>query len=183
MKALVIIDVQNDYFEGGAMELVHPNKALDNILILKEYFTAKKLPIIYIQHINQQPAPFFNKDSKGVQIHHALLPNGTLRENEYLVEKAYPSSFQGTNLETLLKDLSVDSLLITGMMTHMCVDTTTRAAFERGYNISLASDCVAAPNLTFNDIIVSAADVEVAYLSALQRFGIVASSKELIETM
>lgn len=131
-QALIIIDIQNDYFKGGNMELFQPESALDNVLKLEERFKKDNQPIIYIQHINEDPnASFFVKDTEGVELRKELNPS----EKDDIIIKHYPNSFLETNLQNKLKELDVEQLVICGMMTHMCVDSTTRAAAELGFNL------------------------------------------------
>ena len=130
-KGLLIIDVQNDYFEGGKMELQNSKEALDNIIKLKELFKQQKLPIFYIQHIKRDTSPgFFKEGTSGADIHSRLIP---ITSNEYIIQKEFPNSFLNTTLQGKLEEESVEQLVICGMMTHMCVDSTTRKAKELNF--------------------------------------------------
>jgi len=71
-QALLVIDVQNDYFKNGKMELVGPDQALEKIKQLEQYFSEKNLPIIYVQHINPPQASFFQENTDGVLLHPEL---------------------------------------------------------------------------------------------------------------
>lgn len=164
-KALLVIDVQNDYFDGGKYPLVEPQKALAKINLLERYFLDQALPIIYIQHINETGL-FFIKETLGCELHPQLLIQG----NSLVTTKHFPNSFLETNLLTLLKIHAVKELVITGMMTHMCVDSTTRAAKDLGFNNILICDAVATSALEFEGQVIQAQEVQIAYLSALQKF-------------
>lgn len=83
------------------------------------------------------------------------------------MEKHFPNAFRDTPLLTLLKEKGVTDLVLAGMMTHMCVDTTTRAAFDLGFSCILAHDACATRDLAHNGRTVAAADVQTAYMAAL----------------
>ncbi|EIX2761941.1 cysteine hydrolase [Staphylococcus pseudintermedius] len=175
---LLVIDVQNDYFKGGKMALHQPDKALRNIQQLEQDFSAKHLPIIYIQHINTKPNPtFFKADTEGVALHSEL----AVQPESIIIEKHFPNSFFQTELQATLDQLEVDTLVITGMMTHMCVDSTTRAAAELSYNPVLIHDATATRNLTFNENNVQANDVQNAFISSLSNFSTVMSTDDWIK--
>jgi nicotinamidase-related amidase len=162
--ALLLIDIQNDYFPGGAMELANAQEAGLQAGKLLAAFRQKALPIIHIQHISTRPgATFFLPDTAGVDIHESVSP----KEGENIFQKNFPNSFRETGLLDHLRQIKVSKLVIAGMMTQMCVDTTTRAAADLGFVSQLAHDACATRNLSFNGATVLAADVQVAYMSAL----------------
>ncbi|KRL00935.1 cysteine hydrolase family protein [Liquorilactobacillus capillatus] len=176
-QALIIIDVQNDYFKNGKMELVNPQKALVHVNKLEKSFKARKLPVIYIQHINDDPdASFFGRGTRGALLHSALM----IDNNVLIVEKQYPNSFLKTNLKEVLDSLKVEQLVITGMMTHMCVDSTTRASRELGYSPIVISDATATKDLGYGKNKVLAKDVQVAFLAALQTFAQVTTTEKYL---
>lgn len=179
MQALIIIDVQNDYFSGGKMELVNPDIALKNINLLEDYFNDKSYPIIYIQHImNFENAPFFAANSEGANLYKGLKTN----KNSIIIQKECPNSFLNTSLKETLDRLNVNTLVITGMMTHMCVDSTTRAAKELGYSALLVHDATATRNLEFNGQVAEANYVQTSFISALQNFATVVSTKDFLDS-
>ena len=176
-QALLVIDVQNDYFKGGAMPLVNPEQALTHIHQLEQYFSAKELPIIYIQHINPSEARFFRVHTEGAALHSHL----HLKENSIIIQKTRPNSFLNTSLEETLKQLGVEQLVITGMMTHMCIDSSTRAAAELGYQPILVADATATRDLQFAGQITAAAEVQIAFLAALSNFAKILNRQAFIE--
>ncbi|OCG05963.1 cysteine hydrolase family protein [Gilliamella apis] len=180
-QALMIIDVQNDYFADGKYPLNNTVQILKNTLKLQEHFRQKQLPIIYIQHINQDDnAVFFVKNSYGCQLHPKLLP---IQEyNEFVIEKAYPNSFYQTQLQQKLKQAEITQLVICGMMSHMCVDSTTRCAYELNYQPILIHDACTTRDLEFNGNIISSSDVHNSFMSALMRFATVMNIESFIET-
>lgn len=161
--ALIIVDIQNDYFEGGKYPLHKSEEAAQKARLVLEKCRQNKIPVIHIQHINPEGAPFFEPNSVGVEIHSLVKPDAS----EMVVTKHFPNSFFQTNLKSELDKLGVENLFIVGMMTHMCIDTTTRAAKDLGYKCTLIGDCCATRNLEYNGKGVEAEDVQTAYLAGL----------------
>jgi len=164
-KALVIIDFQNDYFKGGKYELVGTEEAAKNAKLLLDHFRAKQLPVIIVEHHNNfEGAPFFVPGTEGVKTHESLKPN----ENETVIIKTTPGSFNKTELHQVLQKLKVKNLVIVGAMSHMCIDTTVREAFPLGYTCEVISDACATRDLVFEGRVVKAADVHAAFMAALK---------------
>jgi nicotinamidase-related amidase len=162
--ALIIIDIQNDYFPGGKMELEGSPAASLEAAKLLQAFRRKGLPLVHIQHVSNRPgATFFLPDTEGVNIHASVAP----RPGESVLQKHFPNSFRGTTLLEHVRELGADHLVIAGMMTHMCVDATTRAAFDLGFSCSLAHDACATRALAFGEQRVAAAQVNAAFVAAL----------------
>ena len=164
MNALLLIDIQNDYFPGGAMELVGREAAGLKAGKLLDAFRKRNLPVFHIQHLSTRPnATFFLPRTEGVNIHKNVAPI----EGEKVIRKNYPSAFRETALLKNLRDGGITTLVVAGMMTQMCVDTTVRAAVDLGFRCRLAHDACATRDLTFADRTVPAADVQIAYMAAL----------------
>lgn len=162
--ALIIIDIQNDYFEKGTMTLVGSEKASENARLVLDRFRADKLPIIHIQHIAlSSGATFFLPNTVGAEIHKNVKP----MEHEKVIIKHYPNSFRETELLDYLKNNDITGLVICGMMTHLCIDATTRAAKDFGFNCVLLGDACATKNLELNGQSVKAEDVQISFLAAL----------------
>jgi len=162
-KALIVIDMQNDYFAGGKMELVGMDKALKNTLKLIKIAKENQYEIFFIQHFSlRENATFFLPNSRGVQLHKDFNLNEGM-----IIQKNYPNSFRETTLMQKLQDAAIDNLIICGAMTHMCVDTTVRAGFDLGYKIELVSDACATKDLKFGDKIIKAQDVHKAFMASL----------------
>lgn len=178
--ALLLIDIQNDYFEGGMNPLEGSLEAGLNAQKLLSHFRKHSLPVIHIRHISNRPgSTFFLPDTEGADIHQCVSPTG----GEEIVRKHYPNSFFQTNLLNLLKSKEITNLVICGMMTHMCVDATVRAAKDLGYNSVLIEDACATKDLKFKERTVKATDVQIAFLSALAPFySTVVSTEEYINT-
>lgn len=176
-QALLVIDVQNDYFPGGKMALHQPEQALAQVNQLENYFISKNLPVIYIQHIKHaENADFFGAGTIGAELHPELKTDA----QSIIIEKHFPNSFLETTLAATLRELSVEQLVICGMMTHMCVDSTTRAAREMGYQPILIADATATKDLTFGGKTAAATDVQTSFLAALQNFAEVKTTAEFL---
>jgi nicotinamidase-related amidase len=166
-KALLIIDVQNDYFENGAAELVGPKEASVKAKLVLEKFRHENRPVIHIQHISNRPnATYFLAGTWGAEIHENISP----KSDEKIVVKHFPNSFRETGLLEYLTSNRITDLVLCGMMTHMCVDATTRAAKDYGLNCVVIGDACATKDLEINGRTVTAADVQSAFLSALTYF-------------
>jgi nicotinamidase-related amidase len=175
--ALVLIDIQNDYFPGGRMALVGAEAAGRVAAGLLERFRAARLPVVHVRHESVQPgATFFLPGTPGAAIHPCVAPAG----DEPVVRKFFPNAFRDTGLLELLRGMGANRLTFCGMMTHMCVDTSVRAAFDLGFDCRLAADACATLDLAWGGRRVAAADVQAAYLAALGAvFARVAPAAEL----
>lgn len=166
-KALIIIDIQNDYFKGGAMELQNPIAASENAKKVLEKFRKDHGQIIHIQHLAADTEMgFFLPETKGAEIHENVAP----KEGEKLITKFTPNSFAGTDLLEYLKSKDVNELVFTGMMTHMCIDATVRAAKDYGFECTVLGDACATRDLEINGNQVKASDVHHAFLAGLSFF-------------
>jgi nicotinamidase-related amidase len=162
--ALILIDIQNDYFPGGRMELEGSPAASLRAGELLNLFRERNLPIFHIQHISSRKgASFFLPDTTGVEIHANVRPF----PGETVLQKHFPNSFRDTGLLSCLGEAEVSRLVICGMMTHMCVDATVRAAFDHGFDCVTIHDACATRGLTFNGDEIPAAKVHGAFLAAL----------------
>ncbi|MBI5594384.1 MAG: cysteine hydrolase [Deltaproteobacteria bacterium] len=179
-NCLILIDLQNDYFPGGMMELVGIQEATANARILLNEFRKTKSPIIHIQHISTRPGTtFFLPETDGVKINQMVAPQG----NEIVVLKNYPNSFRDTSLSENLKAIKSNNLVICGAMSHMCIDATTRAAFDLGFNCIVAEDACATRDLNFKGKIIKASEVHASFMAALSApYARVISTKEIIES-
>jgi len=165
--ALILIDIQNDYFENGTMPLVGSGKASLNARQILDKFRAEGMPIIHIQHIAARPnSTFFLPATKGSEIQDNVKP----KENEKVIIKHFPNSFRETELLEYLKSRNITDLVICGMMTHMCVDATVRAAKDFGFNCTVISDACATRDLTINGETVKAVEVQKSFLAAFNGF-------------
>jgi len=163
-QALVLIDIQKDYFPGGRMTLDGADAAAQNAARLLERFRARGWALVHVQHLSIRPtASFFIPGTEGVDFHPAVAPRG----DELVIQKNFPSAFRATRLDTELRSRGITELLVAGMMTHMCVDSSVRAAFDLGFKVEVAHDACATRKLTFGDGEVPAAQVHNAFIAAL----------------
>ena len=176
--ALIVVDLQNDYFLGGKWELEGTEAAAEKAVTLLKSFRRKEFPIIHVRHeFPTADAPFFAPNSDGVKVH----PSVQELEGEPVVVKHQINSFRDTKLKEILDGLDIDSVLICGAMSHMCIDAVTRAANDFGYNCSVAHDACATLELEFNGITVPASHVHAAFMSALGfAYANVATTDELL---
>jgi nicotinamidase-related amidase len=176
-RALVIIDIQNDYFPGGKMELEGADAAAAKAAGALERFRRERWPIFHVRHLSVRPgASFFIPGTAGAEIHERVRP----RDGERVVEKNFPNSFRATELERALRDAGTKELVVAGMMTHMCVDATVRQAADLGYRVTLLGDACATRAQSFGGETVPARQVHAAFLAALNGFyAKVISSSEL----
>ena len=162
--ALLIIDVQNDYFANGRMALPGAEEAAARINEVLIRFRAAGVPVFHIQHESLAPdAFFFLPETEGQKIHRLVTPI----KNEQIIVKNYPNSFRDTDLLARLTEMGIERLIITGMMTFMCVDATTRAAKDLGFECYLLHDCTATPSTEYGGVRCSAEQAQAAFLSAL----------------
>lgn len=177
-EALVLIDIQNDYFPGGAMEVVNAEDATQKARDLLAAFRNKGKFVVHIQHIStREGATFFLPGTAGVDIHASVQPQA----EEKVLRKNFPNSFRGTELEELLLKQGVTKITFAGMMSHMCIDATVRAAFDKGFTCVVAADGCATRNLAHNGVEVPSSQVHAAYMAALGAvYATVSSTDEII---
>ena len=178
-NCLLLVDLQNDYFPGGEMELVGIDNAAYNAEILLRKFRKERLQVIHVQHVSVHPgAVFFLPDSYGVEINQAVAPLA----DEPVVIKHFPNSFRDTELLELLQKQKIDTLTICGAMSHMCIDATTRAAFDLGFTCLVVEDGCATRDLSFQDKSVKADKVHAAFMAALSNpYAEVLSTQDVLE--
>lgn len=176
--ALVIIDIQNDYFPGGKNELIGSVETIKQVMKLLNYFRNNKLPVVHIQHIsNRSGATFFLPDTDGSLIHKDVKP----LDGETIIVKNYPNSFRETKLQETLNSDGIKQLVICGMMTHMCVDSTVRAAYDLGYICTVVNNACATKNLQINNEVISADSVQKSFMGSFN--GMFASVKNTDEAL
>jgi nicotinamidase-related amidase len=163
-RALVIVDIQNDYFPGGANPLDGPEAAAANAARLLERFRGSGEQIVHLKHVWDAPdATFMRPGTPGVEIHDSVAPEAS----EPVLEKALPNGFVGTSLEADLRSAGAEEIVVCGMMTSMCVDATARAAADLGFTVTVAHDACATMPLSFGGVDVPAPSVHAAFLAAL----------------
>ena len=158
--ALLIIDIQNFYFEGGRVPLVGSVEASLKAKRVLEAFRAAGRPVIHVRHT---PA----KDPNTADPSYAIHANVAPRQGEAIIAKHFANAFRETDLAANLKTLGVKTLVICGMQTHMCVEAAVRHAADLGYEVILVEDACATRDLTYGGASVPARQVHLAVLAAL----------------
>jgi nicotinamidase-related amidase len=162
--ALILVDIQNDYFPGGRMELVGMPDAGSIAGELLSVFRQKNWPTIHIQHISlHEGATFFLPDSEGAALHKSTEPQG----GELVIQKHYPNSFRETGLLQELEKFDVKKVVICGAMSHMCIDATTRAASDHCFECTVVQDACATRDLEFGGKTIAAEAVHGSFMAAL----------------
>lgn len=161
-EALLIIDIQNFYFEGKS-RLAGCEEASRNAARLLDHFRINNKPVFHIVH--EQDKPNLTEEERRLRgINASVQP----REGEPVISKQTPGSFKNTQLRQLLKDKNIDELVICGMMSQMCVDTTTREAYDLDYKCTVIHDACATRSFTFNELEIPAEFVHATAMSALE---------------
>jgi nicotinamidase-related amidase len=179
--ALVLVDIQQDYFPNGRMEVVGAVEASQVAKRLLDHFREKNLPIVHIRHSAARAgATFLLPDTEGINFHESVKP----LSNEMVITKHFPNSFRDTELQEYLRSKAIRELVICGMMSHMCIDATTRAAFDLGYSCMVAHDACATRNMLFNGLDIPAQHVHGSFMSALAAvYAKVVRAGEIIEML
>lgn len=163
-QALIIVDLQNDYFPGGRWPLVGIEEAATNAGHVLARFRDTGAPVVHIRHeFETSDAPFFVPGSVGAQINECVLPEN----GEPVVLKHHPNAFRDTELKTLLDVQGIRKLTVLGAMSHVCIDATVRAAVDFGYDVTVVHDAIVTRDLEFNGTDVPAKQVHAAYMAAL----------------
>ena len=179
--ALLIVDVQNDYFPGGKNPLEGSLQAAQQARRLLEYFRQARLPVVHIRHVSNRPGAIsFIPGTPGIEIHESVRPAA----GEVVYEKNYPNSFRSTPLLEHLRQSQIERLVICGMMTHMCVEATVRAAYDLDFECLVAQNACATKSLTLGEESVPARQVHLAFLAALKgRYAQILSVDEIIHKL
>ncbi len=179
--ALLIIDAQNEYFApDGQWIIPDGEQALTRIQALLAAARDAGLPVFHITHENLNPAgPVFTPGTAAVAIRQGI----DVRPGEKRILKHYPGSFTQTALEAYLRQAGVDTVIVCGYMTHMCCDTTTRQARERGFSVLFTSDATATRDLTLNGKTIPHQIVHETTLAIMTQFAVVRTSAEIIQSI
>ncbi|RKF16632.1 cysteine hydrolase [Roseovarius spongiae] len=162
--ALILIDIQNDYFDGGLMALDGMDAAAANAARLLAGARARREPVFHIRHIARSDnAPFFRPGTAGSEIHATVRPD----RGEAVFEKNRPNSFVGTGLYAALRKAGVERIILCGAMSQMCVDATARAAADMGFAVTVVADACAAASVTYGGVSVPSEHVHAAIMAPL----------------
>lgn len=163
-RALIVVDIQNDYFPSGKWPLVGSEEAADNAAKVIAAFRQAGDLVVHIRHeATDADAPFFVAGSEGAQLHPKVLN----RSDEPVIVKHHINSFRDTTLKAVLDEHGIDQLVVVGSMSHMCTHGIARAAVDFGYATTVVHDACATLDLEFNGVKVPAAQVHAAFMAAL----------------
>jgi nicotinamidase-related amidase len=179
-RALLVIDVQNEYFTGK-LPVTYPKNSLENIVKVIDSANENKIPVILIQHTNHgEDVVTFKKGTNGHELHKEVIQ----RDHDKIIEKNLPGSFTGTELGSWLKENDIDTLAISGYMTQMCCDTTARQAMHMGFNVEFLSDATGTLDISNSAGHIGAGELHKAVIiTQAMRFSKVISAEEWIKTM
>jgi nicotinamidase-related amidase len=162
--ALILVDIQNDYFENGNWPVAKMATASINAGRLLEHARKSGQMIVHVHHeILSENAPFFRPGTDGARIHASVAP----QKDEAAILKHHPNSFRETGLLALLQDNNIRNVTICGAMSQMCIDATARAAADFGFDVTVAEDACGAKEVSFGDTEVDAAKVHATIMGAL----------------
>lgn len=179
-RALLVIDVQNEYFTGK-LPVSYPKDSLSKILNVMDAASENNIMIILIQHTAaQKGASTFVKGSNEWELHDQIKS----KRHDYLIGKNLPGSFTNTNLESILRDNKVDTVVICGYMSQMCCDTTSRQATHLGFSVEFLSDATGTLDISNYAGSIRAEELHRAVLvTQAMRFSKVLSSDEWIQSV
>ena len=163
-RALLLIDIQRDYFPDGRHPLVGSDLAAEAASSVLAGFRARSEPVVHVQHSWDEPdAAYLKPGTPGFAHDDRVTP----ADDEPVVVKQAPNAFVGTDLEQRLRREGIEQLVVAGMMTSMCVDATVRAAVDLGFEVTVVGDACAAPDLEHGGVQVPGEQVHAAFLAAL----------------
>ena len=175
-EVLILIDIQNMYFCEGDYKLYEPERAGKKAAEILEKFRMENKPVIHVKHNFKVDA--MENGEYLLDFNEGVKP----KKKEIIVSKNYPSAFLKTDLKKRLGKLKGDKLIIVGMMTHMCIDTTVRAAQNYGYKVTVIHDACTTKDLKWNGQTIDAQTVHDSIMASLQgTFGEVMSCEEFME--
>ena len=177
-QALIVIDVQNEYFMGH-LPVTFPDNSLGNILKAMDHAEDVGIPVAIIQHTSASPDSLtFRKGSWEWRLN----PEVEKRKRDILIEKTLPGSFTGTALEMWLREKGIKRVAICGYMAQMCCDTTARQAFHLGFQVDFLSDAIGTLSVQNSAGSISASDLHRAVMvTQAMRFCRVMATEEWIE--
>lgn len=163
VKALVLVDIQNDYFPGGRWPLHQMDDAAAAAKGVLEQARDRAWPVFHVHHQGTKDSPFFRPDTTGAEIHASVAPV----PGEAMILKDKPNSFLNTDLHAQLQAKGVTHIRLIGAMSQMCIDATARAASDLGYKVEIIANACAAPAVKWNDTEVPAPQVHTTIMAAL----------------
>jgi nicotinamidase-related amidase len=179
--ALVVIDIQQFYFEGGLVPLSGSIEAAAQARKVLEAFRARALPVFHVRHVPRSVAIV---DGEPADPQYRIRPEVQPAAGEKVISKRFANSFRETDLLDGLRQKGITRLVIVGMQTHMCVEAASRAAADLGFDVVVLHDACATRPLEFGGRTVPADMVHAAALAAIKgTYGRVVSVAELLKEL
>lgn len=163
-RALVVVDLQNEYLPTGKLPLTGIEGAVTNAVRMISHARETGTPIFHIRHESDEGAPLFAKGSSGAEIQPAVAPEG----HEPVIVKKHINAFRETDLKQRLEGADIQELVVIGAMSHMCIDAVVRAAADMGYPVTVLHDACATLDLTFGGVNVPAAQAHATMMAAFE---------------
>ncbi|GAA5804900.1 hypothetical protein HPULCUR_010409 [Helicostylum pulchrum] len=167
-EALIVVDVQNDYFPDGKLPTWNPVETAEACAKLIQKFRQEGKEVVFVQHVMKdlqaKDYPFLVKGTHGVEIHDSVKPLPT----EKIITKGENSSFVGTDLKEYLTSKGVKKLVVVGMMIHNCVNATVYSGVEEGFPCIVVEEAVNTMDQPYNGELVKAQDIKKAFLTGIQ---------------
>jgi nicotinamidase-related amidase len=165
-NALILVDIQNDYFTDGLWPVENMNKVAKAAGDILAKTRANQDLVIHIRHeALSDAAPFFRPGTFGAEIHQSVAP----AIQEPIILKHRPNSFHETDLNARLQEKSITDLTIIGAMSQMCIDATVRAARDLGYEVTVIAEACGAKSTSFGNVTLTAPQVQAAFMSGLKQ--------------
>lgn len=180
-RALIVVDVQNDY-DDGALPIEYPSarNSLSNIGKVMDAARAASIPVVVVQNILPPNAPIMAEGSIGAEFHEVIAS----RPHDHYVAKKLPSAFSGTDLEEWLRQHAIDTVTVIGYMTHNCDLSTMLHAFHSGFAVEFVSDASGSVPYENRAGRASAEEIHRVISVVLQsRFAAVVSTVEWVEML
>lgn len=164
-RAIIVVDLQNEYLATGKLPLVGIDAATANAVRVIADARIKGVPVLHVRHESASgDAPIFVPGSDGVRIMTAVAPNG----DEPVIVKNHVNSFRDTDLKQQLEARGIEDVVVAGAMSHMCVDAVVRASADMGYAVTVLHDACATRDLEFNGVVAPAAQVHAAMMASFE---------------
>jgi nicotinamidase-related amidase len=179
--ALVVIDIQQFYFEGGLVPLTGSVEAAAQARKVLDAFRARALPVIHVRHVPKSVAIV---DGEPADPQYRIRPEVQPAAGEKIISKRFANSFRETDLLDTLRQKGITRIVIAGMQTHMCVEAASRAATDLGFDVVVVHDACATRPLEFGGRTVPADMVHAGALAAIKgTYGRVVSVAELLQEL
>ena len=179
--ALLVIDIQQFYFEGGRVPLTGSIEAAALARRVLDAFRSRSLPVIHVRHV---PGSVAIVNDEPADPQYRIRPDVQPVAGEKVITKRFANSFRETDLLETLRQRAVTRVVIVGMQTHMCVEAASRAAADLGFDVIVVHDACATRPLEFAGQAVPAAMVHAGALAAIKgSYGRVVSVDELLKEL